>query len=398
MFQSIQPLPPDPILGLSAAYRADTNPKKVDLGVGVYKDAAGNTPVMRSVKAAEEYLLKNQASKAYVGPTGFADYNAAVAKMLFGDELLASLGGRRVTVQSPGGCGGLRLAAEFIQKANPGATIWVSDPTWANHVPLLGSAGLNIEQYPYYDYGTHSVRFDEMLACLQKVGSDDLVLLHGCCHNPSGADLTKEQWQAVRDVALENGFTVFIDLAYQGLGDGLEEDVYGVRLLAESLPELIVVSSCSKNFGLYRERTGAATVICENDTLGSAATTLLAASARANYSMPPDHGAAIVELVMNTDELHADWDLELKEMRDRINSLRSVLVSSLADAGVDQDFSFIEQEKGMFSFLGVSKEQIQSLINDFSIYIVNSSRINVASVNEDNIDYLVSGIASVLKS
>ncbi len=397
MFQSIQPLPPDPILGLSAAYRADTNPKKVDLGVGVYKDAAGNTPVMRSVKAAEEYLLKNQASKAYVGPTGFADYNAAVAKMLLGDELLASLGGRRVTVQSPGGCGGLRLAAEFIQKANPGATIWVSDPTWANHVPLLGSAGLKIEQYPYYDYQTHSVRFDEMLACLQKVGSDDLVLLHGCCHNPSGADLTKEQWQAVRDVALENGFTVFIDLAYQGLGDGLEEDVYGVRLLAESLPELIVVSSCSKNFGLYRERTGAATVICENDSLGSAATTLLAASARANYSMPPDHGAAIVELVMNTPELHGDWDLELREMRDRINSLRSILVSRLTEAGVDQDFSFIEKEKGMFSFLGVSKEQIQTLINDFSIYIVNSSRINVASINEENIDYLVSGIASVLK-
>lgn len=397
MFQSIQPLPPDPILGLSAAYRADTNPKKVDLGVGVYKDAAGNTPVMRSVKAAEEYLLKNQASKAYVGPTGYADYNATVAKMLFGDDLLSSLGGRRVTVQSPGGCGGLRLAAEFIQKANPGATVWVSDPTWANHVPLLGSAGLNIEQYPYYNYETHSVRFDEMLACLQKVGSDDLVLLHGCCHNPSGADLTKEQWQAVRDVALENGFTVFIDLAYQGLGDGLEEDVYGVRLLAESLPELIVVSSCSKNFGLYRERTGAATVICENDSLGSAATTLLAASARANYSMPPDHGAAVVELVMNTPELHADWDLELREMRDRINSLRSVLVSQLAEAGVDQDFSFIEKEKGMFSFLGVSKEQIQTLINDFSIYIVNSSRINVASINEDNIDYLVSGIASVLK-
>jgi aspartate aminotransferase len=397
MFQSIQPLPPDPILGLSAAYRADTNPRKVDLGVGVYKDAAGNTPVMRAVKKAEEKLLNTQASKAYVGPTGFADYNDAVARMLMGDDLLAKLGGRRITVQSPGGCGGLRLSAEFIQKANPGARVWVSDPTWANHVPLLGSAGLNIELYPYYDYEKHDVRFDEMLACLQKVSSNEVVLLHGCCHNPSGADLSREQWQAVRDVALKQGFTVFIDLAYQGLGDGLEEDVYGVRLLAESLPELIVVSSCSKNFGLYRERTGAATVICENETQASAANTLLAASARANYSMPPDHGAAIVETVMNTPALHDDWEMELKEMRDRINSLRSLLVSRLRDAGVDQDFSFIEREKGMFSFLGVNKEQVQSLINDYSIYLVNSSRINVASINDDNIDYLTSSIAAVLK-
>ncbi len=397
MFQSIQPLPPDPILGLSAAYRADTNPRKVDLGVGVYKDAAGNTPVMRAVKKAEEKLLNTQASKAYVGPTGFADYNDAVARMLMGDDLLAKLGGRRITVQSPGGCGGLRLSAEFIQKANPGARVWVSDPTWANHVPLLGSAGLNIELYPYYDYEKHDVRFDEMLACLQKVSSNEVVLLHGCCHNPSGADLSREQWQAVRDVALKQGFTVFIDLAYQGLGDGLEEDVYGVRLLAESLPELIVVSSCSKNFGLYRERTGAATVICENETQASAANTLLAASARANYSMPPDHGAAIVETVMNTPALHDDWEMELKEMRDRINSLRSLLVSRLRDAGVDQDFSFIEREKGMFSFLGVTKEQVQSLINDYSIYLVNSSRINVASINDDNIDYLTSSIAAVLK-
>jgi aspartate aminotransferase len=397
MFQSIQPLPPDPILGLSAAYRADTNPKKVDLGVGVYKDAAGNTPVMRAVKKAEEKLLNTQASKAYVGPTGFADYNAAVARMLFGDELLTKLGGRRITVQSPGGCGGLRLSAEFIQKANPGAKVWVSDPTWANHVPLLGSSGLNIELYPYYDYEKHDVRFDEMLGCLQKVSSNEVVLLHGCCHNPSGADLNREQWQAIKDVALKQGFTVFIDLAYQGLGDGLEEDVYGVRLLAESLPELIVVSSCSKNFGLYRERTGAATVICENDTQASAANTLLAASARANYSMPPDHGAAIVEAVMNTPALHDDWEMELKEMRDRINGLRSLLVSRLREAGVDQDFSFIEREKGMFSFLGVSKEQVQSLINDYSIYLVNSSRINVASINDDNIDYLTSSIAAVLK-
>ncbi len=395
MFQALSPLPPDPILGLSAAYRADTNPKKVDLGVGIYKDAAGNTPVMRAVKKAEEILLKNQASKAYVGPVGAAEYNETIAQMVLGSSLCDSLNKRRVTVQTPGGCGGLRMAAEFIRKANPDATVWVSDPTWANHVPLLGSAGLKIEQYPYYDYDNHSVRFDEMLATLQKVPQGDLVLLHGCCHNPSGADLDQAQWRAVRDVALSQGFTVFIDLAYQGLGDGLDEDVYGVRLMAESLPELLVVSSCSKNFGLYRERTGALTVICEGDS--AAATTLLAAAARANYSMPPDHGAAIVQTVMQDQVLHADWESELAEMRDRINGLRTQFVQRLAQAGVDQDFSFIEKEKGMFSFLGVNKEQIQSLINDYSIYLVNSSRINVASINDDNIDYLVNSVAAVLQ-
>lgn len=398
MFQSLQPLPPDPILGLSAAYRADENPKKVDLGVGVYKDANGKTAVMRAVKHAEEFLVNSQETKAYVGPTGAAGYNDIIASMVLGESLKQSLGGRRVTVQTPGGCGGLRLAAEFIVKANADATVWVSDPTWANHVPLLGSAGLKIEQYPYYDYDTHSVRFDEMLSCLQQVPAGDLVLLHGCCHNPSGADLTQAQWQAIKEVALSQGFTVFIDLAYQGLGDGLEQDVYGVRLLAEALPELIVVSSCSKNFGLYRERTGALTLICENDAATSAATTLLAAAARANYSMPPDHGAAIVQTVMQNPELQADWDAELKEVRDRINSLRSLLVSSLRAGGLEQDFSFIEREKGMFSFLGVNKAQIQTLINDYSIYLVGSSRINVASINDSNLDYLVDSVAAVLKS
>ena len=398
MFQSLQPLPSDPILGLSAAYRADENPKKVDLGVGVYKDANGKTPVMRAVKHAEEFLVNFQETKAYVGPTGAAGYNDIIATMVLGESLKQSLGGRRVTVQTPGGCGGLRLAAEFIVKANSDSTVWVSDPTWANHVPLLGSAGLKIEQYPYYDYDTHSVRFDEMLSCLQQVPTGDLVLLHGCCHNPSGADLTRAQWQAIKEVALSQGFTVFIDLAYQGLGDGLEQDVYGVRLLAEALPELIVVSSCSKNFGLYRERTGALTLICENDAATSAATTLLAAAARANYSMPPDHGAAIVQTVMQNPELQADWDAELKEVRDRINGLRSLLVSSLRAGGLEQDFSFIEREKGMFSFLGVNKDQIQTLINDYSIYLVGSSRINVASINDNNLHYLVDSVAAVLKS
>jgi len=397
MFQSLQALPADPILGLMAAYRADNNPKKIDLGVGVYKDAAGNTPVMRAVKEAERRLLKEQTTKTYVGPAGAADFNEVIAKLVLGSALMESLGKRRITVQAPGGCGGLRIAAEFIKKASPDATVWVSDPTWANHVPLLGSSGLKIEQYPYYDYASHSVDFDAMLERLKQIGSNDLVLLHGCCHNPSGADLSREQWQQVKDVALKTGFTVFIDLAYQGLGDGLEADVYGVRLLAEALPELIVVSSCSKNFGLYRERTGALTLILDSDQAAGIAATQIAAVARAMYSMPPDHGAAVVSRVMNDPELRSDWDAELTEMRNRINGLRAQFVERLQAAGTRRDFSFIEREKGMFSFLGVTVEQVQRLINDYSIYLVNSSRINVASINDDNIDYLVESVAAVLR-
>lgn len=397
MFQSLSALPADPILGLMATYRADTNPKKIDLGIGVYKDESGHTPVMTAIKKAEDILLNSQTTKTYVGPTGAAEYNDAVGLLILGQSLYNSLGKRRVTVQAPGGCGGLRLAAELIKKANSDATVWVSSPTWANHIPLLGSAGLKIAEYPYYDYATHSVRFEEMLACLSQVPVGDVVLLHGCCHNPCGADLSQEQWQQIRDVALKQGFTVFIDLAYQGLGDGLDEDVYGLRLMAEALPELIAVTSCSKNFGLYRERTGALTMICETPEAASIATTQIAAAARAMYSMPPDHGAVLVQMILNNASLRHEWNKELTEMRNRINSLRAQFVKKLQSIGVEQDFSFIEREKGMFSFLGVNVDQVQSLVKDYSIYLVNSSRINVAGINDDNIDYLATSLAAVLK-
>ena len=221
MFDSLQPLPPDPILGLNAAFKADNNPKKVDLGIGVYKDEDGATPVMKAVKEAEKRILDSQMTKAYVGPMGAAGYNEAVAELILGSTLKNSLGGRRITIQTPGGCGGLRIAAEFIARANPNTTIWVSDPTWANHKPLIGSAGLEFNSYPYYDYKTHSVDFEGMLSTLDKVPRGDVVLLHGCCHNPSGADLSQDQWIAIKDLALKQGFTIFIDLAYQGMGDGL---------------------------------------------------------------------------------------------------------------------------------------------------------------------------------
>jgi aspartate aminotransferase len=396
MFQSLNALPADPILGLMTAHRADSNPLKIDLGVGVYKDESGATPVMAAVKEAEARLLKNQTTKTYIGPAGAADYNALVAELVLGKSLATSLEQRRTTFQTPGGCGGLRLAAEFIKRSKPDARILVSNPTWANHIPLLGEAGLQIEEYPYYDYGSHSIRFDEMMSSLSSAGPGDLVLLHGCCHNPCGADLDQTQWQAVRDLALKNGFTPFVDLAYQGLGDGIEEDGYGVRLLAESLPELVIVSSCSKNFGLYRERTGSLMVLCETTQSMKASASQIASIARAIYSMPPDHGAAVVATILADAALHDNWLQELTVVRNRINKLRSQLVNTLKEKGVERDFSFIEKEKGMFSFLGIAVDQVQTLIRDYSIYLVDSSRINIAGINDSNIDYLTDSLIKVL--
>ena len=398
MFEAISSLPADPILGLMAAFRADTNAHKIDLGVGVYKNELGQTPVMRAVKQAETRLLANQQTKTYVAPAGQDSFNHLIAGLIFGDALRDQLGGRRVTFQTPGGCGGLRLGAEFLQKVKPGAKILVSDPTWANHIPLLGEAGLQISKYPYYDYQNHAIRFDAMMDSLATAGQGDLVLLHGCCHNPCGADLDQQQWQAIAALAQKNGFTPFIDLAYQGLGDGIVEDTYGVRLLAETLPELVVVSSCSKNFGLYRERTGSLTVISGNAASAKAAGSQIASIARSIYSMPPDHGAAVVIEILGDSTLNADWETELTEVRNRINGLRTELVNALAAKGIDRDFSFIQREKGMFSFLGLSVDQVHSLINNYSIYLVDSSRINIAGINHSNLDYLADSIKQVLSA
>jgi aspartate aminotransferase len=381
-----------------AAFRADTNAHKIDLGVGVYKNELGQTPVMRAVKQAETRLLANQQTKTYVAPAGQDSFNHLIAGLIFGDALRDQLGGRRVTFQTPGGCGGLRLGAEFLQKVKPGAKILVSDPTWANHIPLLGEAGLQISKYPYYDYQNHAIRFDAMMDSLATAGQGDLVLLHGCCHNPCGADLDQQQWQAIAALAHKNGFTPFVDLAYQGLGDGIVEDTYGVRLLAETLPELVVVSSCSKNFGLYRERTGSLTVISGNAASAKAAGSQIASIARSIYSMPPDHGAAVVIEILGDSTLNADWETELTEVRNRINGLRTELVNALAAKGIDRDFSFIQREKGMFSFLGLSVDQVHSLINNYSIYLVDSSRINIAGINHSNLDYLADSIKQVLSA
>ncbi len=396
MFANLPLLPADPILGLSVAYQQDPNPAKVDLGVGVYKDDAGLTPIMAAVSAAERLRLERENTKAYTNPAGNLSANEAVSQLVFGQQHPVIDQGRLRTIQTPGGCGALRVAAELIQRARPGARIWVSTPTWANHIPLLGSAGLQLREYPYYDYARHTIDFEATLASLNQAPAGDLVLLHACCHNPSGADLSREQWGQIADLALERGFVPFIDMAYQGFGEGLEEDSYGPRLLAASLPEVLVASSFSKNFGLYRERAGALSIVFTDKAQADAGMSQLLSVTRGLYSMPPAHGSAIIDIILHSTELTQQWSSELTQMRERIAGLRSRLVSSLNALQSARDFSFIARERGMFSFLGLSKDQVHTLKQDFSIYMTDNSRINVAGLSEARMEYVSKAIVSVL--
>lgn len=395
MFASLKALPADPILGLLAKYREDTNPKKIDLGVGVYKNEAGDTTVLSCVKKAEQYRTDTETSKVYIGPTGSALFNEEMSKLIFGHHKVL-LENRARTFSTPGGTGALRVAAEFIASCKAGATIWVSNPTWANHNAVFEAAGLTVKTYPYYDYENKTLDFDGMLAQLKQVSADDVVLLHACCHNPSGMDLTNEQWQQVVEVTKGVGFTPLIDMAYQGFGTGLDEDAYGLRLMADNVKEMIVCSSCSKNFGLYRERIGACTLIAENASSADLVASVLAYVIRGIYSMPPAHGAALVETILSSDELRNEWHSELAEMRNRINGNRQLLVDKLIENGVTRDFSFIARQSGMFSFLGITPEQVQQLQDEYSIYMVGSSRMSIAGIANRNVDYLAQSIAKVL--
>ena len=396
MFASLKALPADPILGLSIKYRADTNPNKIDLGVGVYKNEAGDTTVLNSVKKAEKFRLENELTKTYIGGTGSSSFNEEMTKLIFGQHHKVLLENRVKTISTPGGTGALRVAADFISRCKKGAKIWLSNPTWANHNAVFSAADLDIQEYPYYDYENKTLDFDAMLSTLKTVSSDDFVLLHACCHNPSGMDLSQEQWQQIAQLAKDVGFTPLIDMAYQGFGDGLEEDAYGVRLMAETVDDMILCSSCSKNFGLYRERIGACTVIGETAATAEVALSVVLNVARAIYSMPPAHGAAIVETILTSEELRQEWYEELAEMRNRINSNRTVLVDKLVEKGVARDFSFIANQKGMFSFLGITPEQVQQLQDEYSIYMVGSSRMSIAGIAPSNVDYLAESIAKVL--
>lgn len=396
MFNSLIAMPADPILGLLTQYREDTHPQKVDLGVGVYKDPTGVTPILSCVKKAEKFRLDTETTKVYIGPTGSPQFNTLMTELAFGANHSAILANRIRTVSTPGGTGALRVAGDFIKRCNPNAVLWVSDPTWANHIGLFEAAGITVKTYPYYDYDSKSLKFDEMLAALSQVSPDDVVLFHACCHNPSGMDLTTEQWDKVVALTKEQGFTPLIDMAYQGFGDGVDIDAYGVRQMAAAVDNMILCSSCSKNFGLYRERIGSCSVIAKDANIANVAQSVLLYVVRCLYSMPPAHGAAIVETILGSAELTQEWLDELKVMRDRINGNRAILVDKLKANGVDRDFSFIARQKGMFSFLGVDPEQVARLQKEFSIYMVGSSRISIAGISEDNVDYLAQSIAKVL--
>lgn len=395
MFSALQQQPADPILGLSVKFKADANPNKIDLGAGIYKDEAGHTPVLHCVKAAEKLRYENETSKTYINSAGSALFNEKIAALNLGDHRVIRENRIR-TISTPGGTGALRIAGEFIRTCSAGASIWVSNPTWANHQGVFTAAGLQVKTYPYYDYENKCLDFEGMVAALKQIPAGDAVLLHACCHNPSGMDLNKDQWRQVADLAKDIGFLPVIDMAYQGFGTGLDEDAYGLRLLADTVEEMIICSSCSKNFGLYRERIGACSIIGKSASAADIISSVLLPVVRVNYSMPPAHGAAIVETILSSEALTTQWHGELKDMRDRISGMRQLLVDKLVANGVTRDFSFITQQNGMFSFLGIDKSQVQRLQQEFGVYMVGSSRVSLAAIAPDNVDYLAASIARVL--
>jgi aspartate aminotransferase len=396
VFEKLNPLAPDAIIGIMALFRQDTDHHKVDLSVGVYQDENGQTPILECVKRAERELIDAQKTKTYVGIAGNMDFNLGMENLLFGAEHPAIRDGRVATLQSPGGSGGLCVAAHLLRRANPDTCVWLSDPSWPNHTPLLRLAGLTLEQYPYYDRARHAIDFEAMLASLERCEAGDVTLIHGCCHNPCGADLSQDQWLTLADLCERRGIVPFIDLAYQGLSEGLEQDAYGVRLMAERVPEVVVVASCSKNLGMYRERVGSVSVVSRNSERAKVVASNLANVARGIYSMPPDHGAAIAGRILQSDELRGLWVQELDVMRWRLNSLRELLVAKLAERNSPIDFSFIARERGMFSFLGLERERVIDLRERFHVYMVESSRINVAGINQANVDYVADSIVSIL--
>ena len=396
MLENLKPISKDAILGIMALFRADSNIEKIDLSVGVYQDETGITPILDSVKKAEAQLIEAQETKSYVSISGNSIFNSSIQNLIFGKNHQAIESGRVSTIQTPGGSGGLCIAAHLIARSNSKAKVWVSNPSWPNHSPLLKLSGITIEQYPYYNYENHSINFDLMLSEINRANKGDLILLHGCCHNPSGSDLSNEQWKELGYLLKKNNLIPFIDLAYLGLGDGIEKDAFGVRFMADLLPEVLVVSSCSKNFGLYRERVGAVSIVSKDKTISELVLENISNIARGVYSMPPDHGAAIVGYILNHSELRDLWKNEVGKIRNRLNSTRTLFVNKMKEKNSPKDFSFIERENGMFSFLGLTKDQIVKLREDFHIYMVESSRINIAGVNVRNVDRIVNSIIEVL--
>src|SRR3984893_5464621 len=398
MLERLERLPTDPILGLMGLYRADTDPRKVDLGVGVYRNDLGETPILSCVRRAEQVVLGRQGTKSYVAPVGNAGFNLAMAKLVLGDAHPAFAADRVRSIQAPGGCGALRLGAELFRAAQPQTVVHVSTPTWANHIPLLSGCGLKLERYPYYDPATGGVKFDAMLGTLEGLPPRSVVLLHASCHNPTGADLGEGQWRELLDLFRRRSLLPLIDIAYQGLGTGVAEDAFGIRLSWAELPEVAVAVSCSKNFGLYRERTGCLHVVSESPTTGDAILTHLVRIARSIYSMPPDHGAAIVHEILEDPAGREQWIDEVTAMRKRMTGLRHQLVKQLARSCPQRDFGFIAAQRGMFSFLGVDTAQVRALREQHHVYMTDDSRINIAGLCADNLEYFAQAVARVLRN
>lgn len=395
MFDSLPVLPPDSILGLAAACRADPNPDKVDLTLGVYMDETGLCPVFEAVQQAQQELVSEEQTKVYMPPQGDPDYLAGIRSLVLGEVGMASLGDRSSAVQTPGGCGAVRLGAEVLHAAAPTATVWVSDPTWPVHIPLMGSVGLQFKTYRYYSSEMKGLDFDAMISDLQEARSGDVVLLHGCCHNPSGVDPTKEQWATLAELLAERQLLPMIDFAYQGMGAGLDEDAAGIRTVLERVPEMIIAVSSSKNIGLYRERAGAVVFVGGDARAAEAMASQAVSAARRVYSMPPAHGALLAGRVLSSPALRSSWQTELGQICERINGLRGQFRDALTTA-TGQDFDFIGTEHGMFSFLGLSVEQAQRLREEQSVYMLDSSRINIAGLNANNLGRVVEAVAAVL--
>ncbi|MTE00075.1 aminotransferase class I/II-fold pyridoxal phosphate-dependent enzyme [Paracoccus sp. YIM 132242] len=388
MLSNLKPQAPDSILKLIEEFKADTRQGKIDLGVGVYKDPQGVTPVMRAVKAAERRIWETQTTKAYTGLAGEPEYRDAMARMVLKDVP----GDRLASLATVGGTGAIRQALELARLANPGMTVHVSNPTWPNHLSIMKFMGLPFVEYRYFDAETRGVDFDGLKADIARAGKSDIVLLHGCCHNPTGANLTMDQWDEVAGILETSGAIPLIDLAYQGFGDGLEEDAAATRMIAARLPEVLIAASCSKNFGIYRERTGILFALAENTAARDLAQGSMAFLNRQTYSFPPDHGARIVSTILTDDALRADWAAELEEVRGTMLGLRSQLASELRDLSGSDRFDFIGRHRGMFSRLGASPEQVAKLKSDAAIYMVGDSRLNIAGLNRHTVPVLARAI------
>jgi len=396
MFDKVVAAPADPILGLTEEFKSDSRPEKINLGVGIYKDESGQTPVLATVKKAEAALLESEKTKSYLTIEGTAEYGLAVQKLLFGADSDIVANKLAKTAQAPGGTGALRVAAEFIKRQLGDVKVWISNPTWANHNGVFSAAGLEIAQYSYYNAEAKDKDFAAMVADLENAAAGDVVLLHGCCHNPTGIDPTAEEWETLAKLVADKGLLPMFDFAYQGFAKGVEEDAAGLRIFAQYNKEILVASSFSKNFGLYNERVGAFTLVAESSEVATTAFSQVKAIIRSIYSNPPAHGAAVVTHILNNAELRAEWEAEVAEMRERIQEMRELFVATLKEQGVTADFSFIERQNGMFSFSGLNKEQVARLKDEMGIYIVGSGRISVSGMTKSNMLPLCKGIAAVL--